>query len=42
VMAQVGRRLTKVNPVDQIIRVDQPGQKPGASQKRLRIHDDVD
>jgi hypothetical protein len=35
VMAQVDRRLTKVNSVDQIIRVNQPGRKPGASQLRL-------
>jgi hypothetical protein len=32
VMAQVDRRLTKVNSVDRIIRVNQPDRKPGASQ----------
>jgi hypothetical protein len=32
VMAQVDRRLTKVNSVDQIIRVNKPDWKPGASQ----------
>jgi hypothetical protein len=31
-MAQVDRRLTKVNSVDRIIRVNKPGWKPGASQ----------
>jgi hypothetical protein len=33
VMAQVDRRLTKVNSVDRIIRVDKLGRKPGASQQ---------
>jgi hypothetical protein len=32
VMAQVDRRLTKVNAVDRFIRVNQPVWKPGASQ----------
>jgi hypothetical protein len=32
VMAQVGRRLPKVNTVDRILRVNYPGRKPGASQ----------
>jgi hypothetical protein len=32
VMAQVDHRLTKVNSVDRIIRVNKPGWKPGASQ----------
>jgi hypothetical protein len=32
VTAQVDRRLTKVNSVDRIIRVNYPGRKPGASQ----------
>jgi hypothetical protein len=32
VMAQVDRRLTKVNTVDRIIRVNKPCRKPGASQ----------
>jgi hypothetical protein len=32
VMAQVDHRLTKVNSVDRIIRVNKPGRKPGASQ----------
>jgi hypothetical protein len=31
-MAQVDHRLTQVNSVDQIIRVNNPGRKPGASQ----------
>jgi hypothetical protein len=31
VMTQVDRRLTKVNSVDRIIRVNKPGWKPGAS-----------
>jgi hypothetical protein len=31
VMAQVDHRLTKVNTVDRIIRVNKPGRKPGAS-----------
>jgi hypothetical protein len=31
-MAQVDRRLTKVNVFDRIIRVNEPGWKPGASQ----------
>jgi hypothetical protein len=35
VMAQVDRRLTKVNTVDRIIRVNKPGRKPGASQPTL-------
>jgi hypothetical protein len=33
VTAQVDRRLTKVNSVDRIIRVNYPGRKPGASHK---------
>jgi hypothetical protein len=32
VMAQVDRRLTKVNTLDRLIRANQPGRKPGASQ----------
>jgi hypothetical protein len=32
VMAQVSCRLTKVNTVDRIIRVNDPDRKPGASQ----------
>jgi hypothetical protein len=32
VMAQVDRRLTKVNTVDLLIRVNKLGRKPGASQ----------
>jgi hypothetical protein len=32
VMAQVDRRLTKVNAVDLLIRVNSPAEKPGASQ----------
>jgi hypothetical protein len=35
VMVQVDRRLTKVNSFDPIVRVNEPGGKPGASQ-RLR------
>jgi hypothetical protein len=35
VMAQVDRRLTKVNTVDRIIRVNWPGRKPGASQSHF-------
>jgi hypothetical protein len=32
VMAQVDRRLTKVNSIDLLIRINYPGRKPGASQ----------
>jgi hypothetical protein len=32
VMAEVDRRLTKVNTVDRFIRVNKPDWKPGASQ----------
>jgi hypothetical protein len=37
VMAQVDRRLTKVNTVDQTIRVKEPGLKPGASHVRSTL-----
>jgi hypothetical protein len=37
VMAQVDRRLTKLNTVDRIIRVNKPGRKPGASHGVIRV-----
>jgi hypothetical protein len=37
VMAEVDHRLTKVNTVDRLIRANQPGRKPGASQEGLNL-----
>jgi hypothetical protein len=42
VMAQVYRRLTKVNTVDRIIRVNDPDRKPGASQVPQGLVDEAD